>query len=530
MSSNMRIGGLASGMDIDKLVSDLMKAERMPLDKLTQKKQYLEWQRDDYREMNTLLQSLDQTIFNNVYLQKSFIAKKVSSSNENAVSAVSISSASNVSNTIEVVNLAEAASWKAAGDVDGSVTSTTFETVNGTIKAKAETELKFKVKDPGTSAYRDVTFKIYAGDSIDTVISRINSSGLGVSAMRASIDIGGGNYANRVIFTSNKTGAGGEIVAANATTNTFLKDLGFAVPASVNKDTDGTGGNDGFLLGVDKTGADATIKINGYQMKQTSNTFTINGIQYTIKNITSSPVTVSASTDVDAIFNSIKTFVDKYNEVIEKINNKLKEERYRDYPPLTDEQKEAMTEKQIEKWEEKARSGLLRNDSILSRALSSMRMDLYTRVGTDTDSINNNYDQLSEIGIKTSSNYLDVGKLIIDEAKLKEAIEKDPNAVYQLFANDGADYQSKGLARRLRDTLKNSMNNIVEKAGNTLKTNNQFSIGKLLINVDSQISRFEERLAQIEDRYWRQFTAMEKAIQRSNEQMAFLMQRFGGNS
>lgn len=76
MSSTMRIGGLASGMDIDKIVGDLMKAERMPLDKLTQKKQYLEWQRDDYREMNTLLQSLDQTIFNNVYLQKSFIAKK----------------------------------------------------------------------------------------------------------------------------------------------------------------------------------------------------------------------------------------------------------------------------------------------------------------------------------------------------------------------------------------------------------------------------------------------------------------------
>lgn len=526
MSSTMRIGGLASGMDIDKIVGDLMKAERMPLDKLTQKKQYLEWQRDDYREMNTLLQSLDQTIFNNVYLQKSFIAKKVSSSNENAVSAVAISSASNVSNTIEVVNLAEAASWKAAGDVNGGGTSTTFETAaDNTIKVKAETELKFKVKDPGTSTYRDVTFKIYAGDSIDTVISRINSSGLGVSAMRANIDGEG----NRVIFTSNKTGAGGEIVATDDPTKKFLIDLGFDVPSDI--DIDGNGSNDGFLLAKDKPGADATIKINGYQMKQTSNTFTINGIQYTIKGTTGgTPVTVSTSTDVDAIFNNIKTFVDKYNEVIEKINNKLKEERYRDYTPLTDEQKQSMTEKQIEMWEEKARSGLLRNDSILSRALSSMRMDLYTKVGTDTDNINNDYDQLSEIGISTSSNYLEGGKLIIDEGKLKEAIEKDPNAVYQLFANDGTDYQSKGLARRLRDTLKQSMDSIIQKAGNSLKTNNQFSIGKQLNDVNSQISRFQDRLSQIEDRYWRQFTAMEQAIQRSNEQMAFLSQRFGGNS
>jgi flagellar hook-associated protein 2 len=508
--SNLRIGGLASGMDIDQIVSDLMKAERMPLDKLTQKKQYLEWQRDDYREMNTLLQSLDQTIFNNVYLQRSFNTKKVSSSNENAVSAVAINSVSNVSNTIEVVNLATAASWKAAGDVkiDKPETPSIFETVDGTIKAKAETELKFKVKDPGADTYRDVAFKIYAGDSIDTVISRINSSGLGVSAMRAKL-ADGGTY---VIFTSNKTGANGEIVASDDATKTFLNDLGFDMQS--------------YKLEPINAGADALIKLNGYQMTQTSNTFTINGIQYTIKSKTDAAVTVSTSTDVDAIFNSIKTFVDKYNEVIEKINKKLKEERYRDYTPLTDKQKEAMTEKQVEKWEEKARSGLLRNDSILSRALSSMRMDLYTRVG----SINSDYDQLSKIGIKTSSNYLEGGKLIIDdEAKLKEAIEKDPNAVYQLFANDGTDYQSKGLARRLRDTIKKSMDSIVEKAGNSLKTNQQFSIGKLLINVDSQINRFEDRLTKIEDRYWRQFTAMEKAIQRSNEQMAFLMQRFGGN-
>ena len=57
-----RIGGLASGMDIDTLVSDLMKAERLPLDKLTQKKQILEWQRDDYRSMNTLLSDFDKYI------------------------------------------------------------------------------------------------------------------------------------------------------------------------------------------------------------------------------------------------------------------------------------------------------------------------------------------------------------------------------------------------------------------------------------------------------------------------------------
>lgn len=527
MSNNLRIGGLASGMDIDQLVSDLMKAERIPLDKLTQKKQYLSWQRDDFREMNTLLQGLDQSIFDNVFLQKSFIEKKISSSNENAVSAVAISSQSNVSNQIEVVKLAQAASWKSAVDV--KVTSGSFEeAADQTIKARANMDLKFKVKDPGASAYRDVTFTVNAGDTIDSVMSKINSSGLGISAMRASIYVENdatpepdGTYQNRVIFTSNKTGSGGEILAADPNTDTFLKDLGFATTATATPNE--------YSLNIDKVGVDATVKINGYQMEQKSNVFTINGIQYTIKSTNAgSPTTVSTSTDVDKIYTNIKSFVDKYNESIDKINTKLKAERYRDYTPLTDKQKESMTEKQVELWEEKARSGLLRNDSTLSRALSSLRMDLYTRVGTDTDNVNNDFDQLSEIGITTSSNYQEGGKLMISEAKLREAIEKDPNAVYQLFANEGSTYESKGLARRLRDTVKQSMDGIVEKAGNSMKTNNQFSIGKLLNGVDSQISRFEGRLSQIEDRYWRQFTAMEKAIQRSNEQANYLMQQFSG--
>jgi flagellar hook-associated protein 2 len=78
ISNNMRIGGLASGMDIDQIVKDLMKVERMPLDKLKLKKQLLEWQRDDYRSMNTLLQDLDSYIFNNLSLQSSMLKKKVS--------------------------------------------------------------------------------------------------------------------------------------------------------------------------------------------------------------------------------------------------------------------------------------------------------------------------------------------------------------------------------------------------------------------------------------------------------------------
>lgn len=523
----VRISGLASGMDIDSIVSDMMKIKRMPLNKLNQEKQILEWQRDDYRSMNTLLDSLDRTIFDNVFLQKNFIAKKVTSSNDSAVSAVALNSSANVSNSIEVKELAKPASWKAAIDVDVKETSTNFKKeVDGTIKAKENRELSFKVKEPGSSEYKEVKISISAGDSIDTVLSKINSSGLGVSAMRTEIFNGDTSEGNHVIFTSNKTGAGGELAAANDVTNNFLRDLGFNVPTTENVDTDKNESPDGFKLEKDSNhvGTDASVKINGYLTKQSSNNFTLNGIQYTLKNVGTS--NISTATDVDTVFNNIKTFVDKYNEVIDKIQGELKEERFRSYKPLSDEEKEAMTEKQVEKWEERARSGLLRNDSILSRALSTMRMDLYTPV----DGLTGSFKHLSEIGIKTSSNYLDGGKLILDESKLKEAINQDPNAVYQLFGSEGKSgetaYETKGLARRLRDSLKSSMENLVEKAGSSTKTNNQFTIGKLLNNVTSQIDRYESKMNDLENRYYRQFSAMEKMIQQANSQSMSLMSYF----
>lgn len=511
----VRISGLASGMDIDSIVSDMMKIKRIPLNKLNQQKQILEWQRDDYRSMNTLLDSLDRTIFDSVYLQKNFIAKKVTSSNDSAVSAVAISANANVSNSIEVKQLATPASWKAKEEIVSSTNFTVGE--DKSIKVNEDRTLKFKVKAPGELDFTEVSLEIKKNESIDSVLNKINNLGLGITAMRSEIfnestKASEGTY---VIFTANNTGANGELVAFDEPAKTFLSDLGFS-----------EGQFTGNTLNPTTSGEDALVKINGYLTKQSSNTFTLNGIQYTLKSEGKS--NISTTTDVDTVYNNIKAFVDKYNEVIDKINGKLKEERFRSYQPLSDEEKEAMTEKQVEKWEEKARSGLLRNDSILSSALNKMRMDLYTTV----DGLTGSFKQLSDIGIKTSSNYLEGGKLIIDESKLKEAINKDPNAVYELFNSSGSTtetgdpYKTKGLARRLRDSLKTSMQGLVEKAGNSTKTNSQFTIGKLLTNVNSQIDRYEERLLDLENRYYSQFTAMEKMIQQANSQSTSLMQYF----
>ncbi|MED4979139.1 flagellar hook-associated protein 2 [Geobacillus stearothermophilus] len=533
MANTLRISGLASGMDIDKIVSDLMKAERMPLDKLKQKKQLLEWQRDDYREMNKLLQELDTLIFDGVFRQSTFLKKTVTSSDESVVTATAVNVAGN--QTVELSNitqLATAARWiseqpiqttSASGKINPNdkLKDVTFlvEDSSGNPQEITFTEafsLKFEVVKPGSSKPETVDISIDPTvDTLNSVIAKLNqNSKLGVSVFFDE-------FSQKLVITKNETGAGASIKviegASDGTPGTigFLNALGFE-SARANNELTGK---------VD--GQNAKFTINGLPIERTTNTFTINGMTYTLKNTkTSGTVTISTTTDTDSIFNSIKAFVDKYNEVIAKINAELKEERYRDYPPLTDEQKEAMTEKQIELWEEKARSGMLRGDSILSSALSQMRMNVYTKV--EGANIPSGFSQLAQIGITTSSNYLDGGKLIIDETKLREKIKENPDAVYQLFNQDGATDAEKGIARRLRDTIKATIGKIEQKAGKTIWTNQQFAIGRDLIEINDQIDRFEDRLKQIEDRYYRQFTAMEEAIQRANQQSMYLMNAFGG--
>src|SRR5690606_24701894 len=198
------------------------------------------------------------------------------------------------------------------------------------------------------------------------------------------------------------------------------------------------------------------------------------------------------------------------------LNNKVNEKYYRDYGPLTDEQREQLTDKQQEDWEEKAKSGLLRRDPILRDALSSMRRDFYSPINNESTS--SLFNQLAAIGITTTRDYMAGGKLEINEAKLREAIELDPTAVENLFRAEGNSYEEKGIVARLRDTITGVKDRIYERAGRASWNATQYTIGRNMRSLDQQISRFELRLEKVEERYWRQFTAMEKAMAQANSQ------------
>ncbi|MGP9043304.1 flagellar filament capping protein FliD [Cytobacillus kochii] len=380
--------------------------------------------------------------------------------------------------------------------------------------AKAEVSYDHQYFEFSMSTFNETgevsqTFTFDARDSLTTVIDKVNKSSLGVNMFYDQ-------HSDKVTIARTSTGdfnqsGDGKEISFNG--SPFLNNV-------LKLDSNN-----------EKGGENAKFTLNGLETERTSNTFTVNGVSFTLKDTFDavngdSPVTISINNDTDQAVEKIKEFVEKYNELIDNIQGQLSEEKYRDYAPLTSEQREAMSEKDIELWEEKAKSGLLRSDQQLSSLLSNMRMNFYTPLEGATSE----YNQLSAIGITTTKNYLEGGKLEINEDKLKEALENDAEGVFNLFAADGDTLGEQGISRRLRDTVTQSIDAITIKAGNGMKTNSQFTIGKNLDDINNRITELESKLADKEQRYWSQFAAMETQMQKMNEQMNYMLTQFGYSS
>ena len=297
-------------------------------------------------------------------------------------------------------------------------------------------------------------------------------------------------------------------------------------------------------------GKDAIIDFNGEEVKKSTNNFSVFGINLQLQSeqlAEAEPITIRVETDVDSIYDKVKNFVDEYNKLVDEINKQVNQKYYRDFPPLTNEQKEAMTEKDIELWEEKSKSGLLKGDSALTRALQRIRSGLYETV----ENVAGSYNHITQIGITTGT-YQDGGKLVIDEQKLRNAINNDADGVIDLLlkspdsALEGQEkLKDSGLVQRIYDGMIDGMKEVIRQSGpgedsallRTVRSNilidfvtKQSSIsvlGRDLSSLNSRIFREEELLSRKEDRYWAQFTAMEKALSQMQSQSSWLMAQLG---
>lgn len=304
------------------------------------------------------------------------------------------------------------------------------------------------------------------------------------------------------------------------------------------------GGKNGVTV---RAASDAVIVLNGAEMTGDSNTMTVNGITLDLKAVTNGAVKLTVATDIDQIYNSIKEFITEYNEVLKAMNEAYNAESARKYDVLTSEQKEAMTDEEVEKWEGKIKDSLLRRDTTLNSLISVMRttmsssvkLDSVTfeaidRTKKDADGNFKEYNSpvaysLASFGIRTSTDYTEGSLLHIygdeddelyssEDNLLKKALEENPSAVQAVLSK---------LCTNLYDTLTEKMS--ASSISSAMTFYNDKELKSQISTYEDDLKTLQKKLNEQEDRYYKQFTAMEKAMSQAQTQSSALGGLFGTN-
>lgn len=263
-------------------------------------------------------------------------------------------------------------------------------------------------------------------------------------------------------------------------------------------------------------GDDATIELNGAKFTSNTNNFSVNGLTIQVTEKTDKEVTITTEADIDAVYNNIKEFFKEYNVLITAMDTAYNADSSKGYEPLTSEEKEAMTDDDIEKWEKKIKDSLLRKDSTLGGAASAMKTLMNSAI-----EINGKKYSLASFGIKTQG-YFESGKnekgvYHIDgdpddtvsagnDDKLKAMLANDPDVVIEFFSK---------LTTKVYDDLGKKMNSTKLSSMYTLYNDKQMASEYSSYN--TKISDKEDYIARQEDYYYKKFSAMETALSKLNQ-------------
>lgn len=271
--------------------------------------------------------------------------------------------------------------------------------------------------------------------------------------------------------------------------------------------------------------SDSSITYNGATLTSSDSTLSVNGLTLNVIGLTNGEeVTISVTKDTSAVYDTIKDFISEYNTILKEMNTKYNAVSARDYDVLTDEQKEAMSDDEVEKWEGKIKDSLLRRDDTLNSLISSFRNDM---MGSYRASNGKSYS-LASLGITTSTDYSERGLLHIkgdeddeeygDETnKLEKMLSEDPDIVMEVLT---------GVTSTLYSDLQKKMS--VTKMSSALTFYNDKEMKTQLTDYKDEIKKWQEKLADLEDRYYSQFTAMETAMAKLNSQQNYFSSMLGG--
>lgn len=532
----IRITGMNSGMDTDSMVKELVSAYEKKGQKTKNAQTKAKWKAEIWTDLNKKIKSFNSKVKSMQYASN-YSQKKTTSSDENKVSVIAGDNAVKGTQKIKVTQLAETG-YLTGRDLnhnpDGTekATKITSDSKLSELGINSETG-QIKVTVNGKDTFIDVNKDTKVSD----LVSKLNASGVGVDA---SFDEKNGRF-----FISAKesgTAADFSFTAMKANGTETLED---GTEKTVYTEDESDSGNILSSLGFTGEGSsrvqghNAQIVLNGATFTSSSNSFDINGMAITVKGLTTKGtkadgsddevLTLTTDTDTDAIYNNIKSLVKEYSTLINELSKLYNADSARKYDPLTDEEKDAMTDDEVEKWETKIKDSLLRRDDNVAAVMNAMKSAVLGSYKINKD------DEvgltLADFGIGTQSyfsagnnekNALHISGDADDEAvsgetnKLKQMIASDPDKVATFFS-------------KLMTSMSDSFNTLSSSTTNRSYGNfyDDKKVKEELSSYEQKVADFEDYLADIEDKYYSQFTAMEKAMAKLNSTQSQLGSYFG---
>ena len=499
MSSPIRMSGMISGLDTESIVTALTSDYQTKVDKYKKSQTKLSWKQDAWKEVNTevndFYNSLDKYRYSSAWnLQKA----TVSDATKATVSANG--KAFNGTQTLEITQLATSAALTSGKlsytDSDKKAQTVTSSTKISNIAGKTG-DLTIKVGD------KDTTFTVDSDTTVNDLVNALKTAGL-----NASFD----ETQQRFYISSKSSG----------------KDQSFSLS-----------GSDDILkaLKLDSStranataGQDAVIKLDGVEYTNSTNNFSINGLNIQAQATTSSAITVTSQTDTQGIYDKVKEFISSYNDLINDLTDRYNAASSGSYEPLTDDEKSQMSDTEVEKWEKKIKTGLLHRDDTLDSIMNTLTNGMMGSYYDDSDAtMDINGKQTLRDGVTSAKKYSlatfgimtkgilqsatnrqyeyhidgdeDDDSVSSNTDKLMTAITEDPDKVIDLVKN-----VANNLSRNLKKQMTATSLRSVFKVYNDKEMASEYSSYTELINT------WTTRLNDMQDSYYKKFSKMESTL------------------
>lgn len=588
MGANGIYGLSGSGLDIESLVKMGMMNKQNQYDKMYQTQLKQTWVKEAYNTVYTDVKAFKESM-STFKMQSNMSAMQATSSNNDVVSVTANGAAAAMNHKITVEQVASnaylmTANGQKIGRANTSATNSAYlkdvlfgEEPTKTKGTDGQTYYQFTNTDPskqGTFKGSDVAISIEVQDGNDVdsdgkPVTRkveftydqifndkktLNDLATAFSNSGANVQ-GGYDTVNDSFSLYNKTSGSANKIGLQANNDISKKLLNSLHLASYDAQNNTLGTEASFETGkmnVAAVGTNAKATIDGKTYESDTNKLNVANVIYNFNGVSAKNAdgkyqasTISVSQDTDKIVDNVKKFVETYNTLIDSLNTKYREEKNTDYKPLTKKQEGEMTESQIDKWNEKAKSGLLYHDNNIYSIISDMRESLYTKVDavdtvlTDAKGNKYSYNTMSSIGITSSTNQ---GHITLDEEKLKKALTEDPDCVYQLFASDQdstyvagstnknqadtytskSDYLNTGIANRLYNSMTTNISKLESYAGTSKETDDESYLGKLITNMNTKMTSFQTLMKSYESKLYKKYDAMEVALSKLGAQLSYI--------